>query len=128
MTVYTERATALLTRLQDLARDLESHLGLASRSYEAEPMFNRASHFPPHPSAQEALDKARTSSVNRFVSEYGDQAGRAELALLALQQPEANLTSADKTAAAAVRELVAEIRAVRTHDDAIALVSTFQEA
>ncbi len=128
MSTYTDRANAIHARLQDLARDLESHLGLASRSYEAEPMFNRANHFPQHPSSLEALATVRESNVDRFVLEYTAQAGRAELALRDLQVPAVTLTAADKAAAAAVRDLVDRIRSVRNHDDAVALVTTIEEA
>lgn len=127
MSTYTDRANAIYARLRDLARDLESHLGLASRSYEAEPMFNRANHFPPHPSSMEALATVRESNVDRFVLEYTAQAGRAELALLELV-PGVTLNAADKAAAAAVRDLVDRIRSVRNHDDAVALVTTIEEA
>lgn len=124
MTDYTTKAESIRSRLEDLARDLESHLGLASRSYEWNPMFDRANHFPPATYDVPAVESARKANIDRFVQEYSDQAGRAAVAVRHAQQPGQKLTAAEKTARATVDDLVASIRAVRTHDDAVALVAT----
>jgi hypothetical protein len=124
MTDYTARAASIRARLEDLARDLESHLGLASRSHEWNPSFDRANHFPPETYDDAAVESARRSNVDRFVQEYQAQASRAAVAVRHAQLPGQKLTADEKAARAAVDDLVAAISYVRNHDDAVALIGT----
>lgn len=129
MSTYSDRTNAILSRLQDLARDLESHTGLASRSHEANPAFSRANHFPQsayqrNDREQESIERTRAANVAKFVSEYRAQAGRATIAVRDIEFPGVELTSSDKQARDAVHTLVAAINTVETHEDAVALVAS----
>ncbi|MFF2387833.1 hypothetical protein [Agromyces sp. NPDC058104] len=124
MTTYSDRVASIHSRLTDLARDFEAHLGLASRSHEWQPNFDRANYFPEHEYGDDAVEVARVANVNRFVKEYGDQADRAARALQAAEVPGVVLTGSDIAARDAALQLAASFHSVHDHDNAIALVAT----
>ncbi|GAA1768401.1 hypothetical protein [Agromyces humatus] len=125
MTDYKTKATEILAKTEDLARDLESHLGLAARTREWNPTFDTASEF--RAERPEGQSVERQTHTDRFVSEYHNQASQAAKAVQELQQPGQTLTTAEAAARDTILALVDEIHAVQTHDDAIALVATINE-
>lgn len=101
----------LLEQTRDIARNLESHLGLATRSREWNPTFETAVEFVEHESY--GIEMAQASSVNRLLGEYRHQAQRA---------------AAADPGDVAVRELAHAIQNIKTYDDAVALVRSIEEA
>lgn len=121
MTRQPNRLVGILAKTQDLARDLESHLGLAARSREWNPTFSTASEF--HAQRPDGQDVVREAEMRRLLREYGDQADQALFAVRKALS-DSSLSPDEVTAHVAVVDLVAAIHNVRSHDEAVALVAT----
>lgn len=131
MTTYLDRCAAVTAALQDLARDLEADLGKLARARGTSDGTTKslASLRDPGPDLETfAKQKAQHPmasglSVLRVTRAYGDAAE------LAGPMVHANAPAGDDLAArTTVHDLIASIRAVRNHDDATALVASFEGA
>lgn len=130
MSTYLDRCAAVTAALEDLARDLEADLGKLARTRGAgsETTEQLVSFRDPGPDL-ESFEKQKTShptaggmSVVRVTRAY------ANAAKLAGPMVHANApTGEDLAARTAVHDLIAAINAVHNHDDATALVATFDE-
>ena len=131
MSTYLDRCAAVTAALEDLARDLEADLGKLARSRgKADATTDSlASLRDPGPDLESfERQKAENTTAGglsaiKLTRAYGDTARHAA------GMVHANAPSGEDLAArTAVFDLIESIQNVHTHDDAVALVATFEGA
>ena len=126
MTVFTERADAVEAAIRDLARDIEADLGKLTR-FRGRTGATSGPEFrdPGDNLTQYAQQKATfPGRVEHTLATYRPEVGAARDTAMSLPATEAG----EHARLLELVELVQSIAAVQTHDDAAALVATFEEA
>ena len=122
MTDFTDAAAATLAVLKNMARDLESHLGLAERVRSAHPNLNDVPEYIPPGHMPADIDRCRTDLTVRLLSDYKRNATGADDWLRRIVP--VNPIAAEITARDAVATLVKQIQTVTDRASASALVAT----
>ena len=122
MTDYTDAAAATLAVLKDMARDLESHLGLVERARSANPDLNSAPQFTPPGHTPADISRYRKDLAARVLTDYKRNVGGADSWLRRIVP--ITPTPAEITARDAVATLVKQIQTVTDRASAAALVAT----
>ena len=123
MSDYSDRAAAALDLLQNYARDIESDLGKIRRNRSAWPSMNDyadAQRIPQVPVT--GIDQVNHNLRAHYLTK-AKRFARDAVAPLPKTPP---VTADDKTAIGKVQSLLGSIDALTNHDDAVALVATFE--
>jgi hypothetical protein len=119
MTDLEAKAAVSLARLQDYARDLEADLGKIERNHTNNPDLGHVPAFTPAGDAWDIAQQNAGLAHHRII----DYSRWASAALTPFNGQE--LTTGEKSAVAAIRDLVTAIQSISTRSDATALVASF---
>lgn len=120
MTDLEQRANIALAHLQDFTRDLAADLGKIERNRAYNPNFNQVTEFVIQGREPMGLASQNRDLAHFKITDYANEASRA----LSSFDP-VGLETAELAAMGRLKDLVASIKAVSNHDDALALVATF---
>lgn len=126
MTAYTDRADALGAAIRDIARDLEADLGKLTR-YRGGSQPTAGVRFRDPGADITSYEKQKAEMPGRVEHTIASYEVAIAEARAGVSSPEPE-SAADRTRRLELVRLIDQIQSVTSHDDAAALVSTFEEA